>query len=68
METTTSEITLSRRELQTLLYVGRKLELIACYVPIETAILLLTIGCYKGERIWNEYANTDAGWKRVHMP
>jgi hypothetical protein len=37
METTTSELTLSRRELQTLLYVGRKLELIACYVPMKAA-------------------------------
>lgn len=27
---------LSRRELKTLFYVGRKLELIACYVPMTT--------------------------------
>ena len=31
---TTSEIKLSRRELQTLFYVGRKLELIGCYMPM----------------------------------
>lgn len=30
----TSEITLSRRELQTLFYIGRRLELVSCYVPM----------------------------------
>jgi len=32
---TISEIGLSRRELQTLFYVGRKLELIGCYLPMS---------------------------------
>lgn len=29
-----NETTLSKRELQTIFYVGRKLELVACYVPM----------------------------------